>query len=542
MKQRRGVILAAHGAGDGSLANRRVLDLANAVRRARPELEVIPAFQLGSPQFRESIDLLTSAHATVVPLMTSEGYFFRERLPAELHRSIRHAEVRITITPPIGAMQRLREGMISRVEELVNTMTTDVCVIVVGHGTRRSATSGNATRDMAFRMAEVLPKVQVLAAFLDEPPLLEEIIGAVTAGTIVIAPFLVGGGNHAGDDIANRISGATRARSHLKALDQQVLIAPTLGDQQDLVNTVLDLADWHAPDRVYRLGTRRSALAIRQADIAACSLLAAGFRTELVLISTDGDRDQQRQIDAFETDGPFTDTIEAALADGSIDLAVHSLKDLPLRHAGATVISAVLARGPVGEALVARRGCSLADLPAGARVGTSSKRRAAQLALVRPDVRSLPIRGPVDERLARVGDGEFDAAILAEAGLLRLGAADRVTARLPLEQFVPDPGQGAIVVTARADDAPARAAAASIDDPATRRAVTAERDAARLIESNDVWFAAAYAEPSATLRLRVRAIHRATGEIRDTVVHAAEPIDAARQAVAQLALPQEAFR
>jgi hydroxymethylbilane synthase len=228
-----------------------------------------------------------------------------------------------------------------------------------------------------------------------------------------------------------------------------------------------------------RLGTRGSPLALWQADWVTARLEAAGVSVERVLISTSGDRDQSASITAFGTIGAFTKEIQRALVDGRIDVAVHSLKDLPTEPTPGLEIAAIPERGPCGDVLVTVDGRSLADLPEGARVGTGSLRRRAALWHVRPDLKMLDIRGNVDTRLRKLEEGQYDAVVLAEAGLSRLGLGGEMIWRIDHETMLPAVGQGALGIETRvagdAADNAAYAAIGGLDDRATRSAVLAER-------------------------------------------------------------------
>jgi hydroxymethylbilane synthase len=225
--------------------------------------------------------------------------------------------------------------------------------------------------------------------------------------------------------------------------------------------------------RTLRIGTRGSALAMVQARWVAEALAATGTPTELVTIRTEGD---DRPPDTAWGEGAFVRRIEAALLDGSVDVAVHSAKDVPTDEHPALVIAAYPVREDPRDALVSRvRGLTLATLPTGSRVGTDSPRRTAFVLAQRPDLVLHPLHGNVDTRLAKLDRGESDALVLAVAGLARLGRTDRIDEVLPLDRIVAAPGQGALAVQVRADDAGARAAVGRIDDPATRLEVEAER-------------------------------------------------------------------
>ncbi|MGD8279462.1 MAG: hydroxymethylbilane synthase [Gemmatimonadota bacterium] len=228
---------------------------------------------------------------------------------------------------------------------------------------------------------------------------------------------------------------------------------------------------------VLRLGTRGSALALWQAEHVAARLRAgsAVLRVELDVLSSRGDADRVTPLPEIGGKGVFTEHLEHALRDGRIDLAVHSLKDLPVEPAKGLVLGAILGRDDPRDVLVSRDGATLAALPRGAVVGTSSTRRAAQLLAVRPDLEPRPIRGNVETRLEKVRNGTYDAAVLAAAGIARLGLAERITEFLPLDTFLPAPGQAALAVQCRAEDERVRALLETIDEPGLRAATEAER-------------------------------------------------------------------
>jgi hydroxymethylbilane synthase len=223
-----------------------------------------------------------------------------------------------------------------------------------------------------------------------------------------------------------------------------------------------------------RLGTRGSALARWQADWVTEQLQTIGVVVEQVLITTSGDV-TSGPISEIGGQGLFTKEIQRALLDDRIDLAVHSLKDLPTEAVVGLGLAAVPPRADVGDALVSSRFASLDDLPAGARVGTGSRRRQSQLLHLRPDLVVADIRGNVDTRLKKLDAGEYDAIILAQAGLTRLGLTDRITQRLSPDQMLPAVGQGALGIETRADDEATITAIAVLDDAPTRAAVIAER-------------------------------------------------------------------
>lgn len=223
-----------------------------------------------------------------------------------------------------------------------------------------------------------------------------------------------------------------------------------------------------------RLGTRGSALATAQSRLVADLITrATGQPVELIIIRTEGD-DITVPLDAPARPGAFVTALREALLEGRIDVAVHSFKDLPSAGPLGLVLCAVPARADARDALVSRTGVPLAELPAGSSIGTSSPRRAAALGRVRPDLRIVGIRGNVDTRLRKVREGEVDAAVLAVAGMSRLGRLPEATELLPLEVMLPAPAQGALAVEARLGD-PLADALTVLDDPESRLLVSAER-------------------------------------------------------------------
>jgi hydroxymethylbilane synthase len=240
-----------------------------------------------------------------------------------------------------------------------------------------------------------------------------------------------------------------------------------------------------------RIGTRGSQLARCQAEWVAEQLRIRGHSVELVAISTHGDIERARSIEEIGTRGVFTKEIQRALLAREVDLGVHSLKDLPTEPVDGLCVSAVPPRESAADVLVIGAaslelgaGSNYSDsmlhapcpmLAHGARIGTGSLRRQAQLRHVRPDLQFADVRGNIDTRLRKVDDGQFDAIVLAEAGLRRLGLADRITEILPFEWMLPAVGQGALAIECRIDDDATRAALAPLDDASTHAAVMAER-------------------------------------------------------------------
>jgi len=224
-----------------------------------------------------------------------------------------------------------------------------------------------------------------------------------------------------------------------------------------------------------RIGARGSRLALVQAEAVATGLRARGAVVEIISIRTSGDQLAQVALADFGGKAMFIKEVEDALLAGHVDVAVHSLKDMPAALPPGLILAVFPRRQDPSDVLVTRDGRGLDDLPAGARVGTSSLRRRVQLMRLRPDLRDEPIRGNVDTRLQKLAEGRYDALVLARAGLLRLGITPRGMVRLPVDTFLPAAGQGILGVEARAGEAPLLELLATLDHTETRIQAEAER-------------------------------------------------------------------
>jgi hydroxymethylbilane synthase len=231
-----------------------------------------------------------------------------------------------------------------------------------------------------------------------------------------------------------------------------------------------------------RLGTRRSALATAQATLVADQLRTLGHDVELVAVTTTGDVNRA-PLEPIGGTGIFVSALRDALLAHEIDIAVHSLKDLPTAPVEGLTLGAIPVREDPRDVLVARDGLTLGELPRGALVGTAAPRRAAQLDSLGLGFECTGVRGIVDTRIGLVASGKVDAVVLARAGMSRLGRLAEVTETLDPIQVLPAPGQGALGIECRADDTEALAALAPLDDPATRAAVTAERQLLATLEA-----------------------------------------------------------
>jgi len=280
-----------------------------------------------------------------------------------------------------------------------------------------------------------------------------------------------------------------------------------------------------------RIGTRRSKLALAQANEIAAGLRAHGVDSQLVPMTTSGDRGVDPSADPAGLKGLFVAEIVRALRDGDIDLAVHSAKDLPADEDADLVIAAVPERASPLDVLVTRDG----ELAPGGRVGTSSLRRRAQVFRWRPDVMVKDLRGNVDTRLRKLADGEADALVLAAAGLMRLGVVPEHAAPMSIAEMVPAPGQGCLAVQARRDDTAALEAVTTLDHTPSRTALEAERGLMARLGGGCALPLGAFAEPvAAGVRMVAIVLTADGGRAASAEVVAPSPAEAAEQALRDL--------
>jgi len=246
----------------------------------------------------------------------------------------------------------------------------------------------------------------------------------------------------------------------------------------------------------FRIATRKSPLALWQSEFVAARLRAVhpGLIVEVVPMSTRGDQVLDRSLAAIGGKGLFLKELEVAMQRGEADCAVHSLKDVPMELDAGFALAAILARADAADAFVSNLHAGLDALPQGARVGTSSLRRQAQLRARRPDLALVDLRGNVNTRLAKLDAGDYAAIVLACAGLQRLGLDARIRSRLAPPDWLPAPAQGAIAIECRDDDATTRALCAALDDAPTRTCVEAERAMNRALHGSCHVPVAAYAQ------------------------------------------------
>jgi hydroxymethylbilane synthase len=228
---------------------------------------------------------------------------------------------------------------------------------------------------------------------------------------------------------------------------------------------------------ILTVGTRGSKLSLMQTEMVLCDIQAIHPEVEfkVKVIKTLGDREHSKPLFTIDSKGIFEKEIDQAIVKGEVDLAVHSLKDIPILESTETVIAAIPKRASRHDVLISKNKVPLNELPKGAVVGTGSLRRLAQVKFLRPDLEVKPIRGNVDTRIRKVKKGEFDAAVVAEAGLQRMGLEGEITERFALEKFPSAAGQGALAIVTRKDNETVAALLQAVDDAGTRAEVMAER-------------------------------------------------------------------
>ncbi|HNO80447.1 MAG TPA: hydroxymethylbilane synthase [Phycisphaerae bacterium] len=531
------LVLAAHGSNAQPLVNARIRELAETLESNGRFTRVLAAFHQGDPHFSEVLDQLPVGRTVVVPLMTSAGFYCDKVLPRELRRNESFDADLVEITAPVGAHPLMRTILVQRIRALVqeNELNPDnLAVLLVGHGTPRHEASRTTTIKLADELQRDFETSMVTPAFIDDEPSVQDAFASSGTRDCIVLPFFIGSGMHAVEDVPAMFGG--------RDVQRRLVIDRPVGMDDGILEIVRDLTRpspeapaIHAQHvRTIRLGTRSSKMALWQANNVA-DLLRPSCRVEIVEISTLGDRDRTSPIDALPANGPFTDDLETALVKGRIDVAVHSLKDLPLTESPQTGVAALLPRGDARECIVTRERVKFSELPTGATVGTSCARRALQVLRLRPDLRIVPLRGPVDDRVRQVRDGKMDAAILAWVGLQRLDLLDAVDEVFAIDQFLPAPGQAALAIQIRADDRDVAAMVAPLDDVVTRAETALELSLQRSLEQTGNLSVAAYAKcVGARYELRARILQKDTGQSLDIAVSADLPDAALAKALDQL--------
>ncbi|MEK6676285.1 MAG: hydroxymethylbilane synthase [Planctomycetota bacterium] len=513
------LVLAAHGSDTDPEVNQSIRRIADEMAHVGNFADVAVAFHRGQPSFSTVFDQLHAEEMIVVPLMAAEGYYADTVLPRELKKNPKCSKKKVHITPPVGSHPGMVDLVSSRARRLLPSIDgapDKVTLVVIGHGTPRHEKSRSSTEELVEKLRRRGEWAEVLAAFLDEEPRVDTVVDRSASSLIVVEPFLISAGNHAIRDIPTRLGMPEVENTELprtdRVGDKAVACDRPVGSDPGVIEMILDFAskpgksDQNRPrsrSTALRLGTRASELALWQAEHVRDRLSNHGVRCEIVPFQTSGDRTLDRAISDLPSGSPFTDDIDNALLAGDIDLAVHSLKDLPLDLPQGLVVAAVLPRGSVTESLISRGGHKLVDLPSGATVGTSSPRRQAQILAQRPDLQPVPLRGPVDARIRQVEAGELDAAVLATAGLERLGRLDAEAERFTVKQFMPAPGQGALAIVTRKCTKTIRRLVAPLNDRATNLATRAELELFRVLDSFTLAAHATYKRRTITLCGRI---------------------------------------
>lgn len=544
------LILAAHGSSSDSSAHGHLRAIADRLAARGGFDSVTPAFHRGEPQLDTVLDGIGATRVIVVPIMTSDGWFCRRILPQRLAANRRYGSITVRITPPIGTHPLIATILAERVRNVLRQHRLeprDTTAAIIGHGTARHAGSRAATLHLVDHLRALGLCGEVIVGFLDDEPRVDTLLDRATLSNVLAIPFFISGGPHATSDVPRSLGltlpDGTAPPFAGHAGGRLVVVDRALGLDERMIDLIEDRArsalvgmpsPMHPTPPTLRLGTRASKLALWQANHVASLLRNDGVFVEIIEIATTGDRDLTIPIESLPSDAPFTDDIEDALRAGDIDLAVHALKDMPTHPARDLAMAAVLRRGDASEALVSKSRLRLGELAPGAVVGTSSPRRAAQLRLMRPDLVTCPIRGAVDDRVRQVLAGRFDAAIMATAGLQRLGLDGEIAQQFAVLDFLPAPGQAALAVQVRADDERTVSIVAHLDDDATRRAVETELALLRELDDDGRVSVAAFAEAGDEIALHARLLQRNGTEQRDVSVSGRDPRAVANEAIARL--------
>ena len=545
---RTGLILAAHGSHIDSATNALVQTHARRIEHAKHFDEVVVAFNHGSPTYAEVLDQITATDLTVVPMMTSSGYFAEVELPRGLALNRRYSEVRIRQTPPVGVHPRMAELVLARLKDLSREhrlAPRHTEVLIVGHGTRKHPGSRGATEQLAANLRATSTFAGVVEAFLEEEPSIAEAYAGLNCENLIVVPFLIGMGQHAGSDIPGQLGLALPDLNKLPIRqwidDRLVLCDAAVGTYPNVADLVLDLAMDSGSaaqgrrgrdTRTIRLGASDGLLARWQANLVSHLLQAKGLAVEVHPFSAASSH-EQGHCEAV-IDECMTGELETALVAGEIDLVTCSLCDLPPSDAAELEIAAVLPRGEVTESLVSADNVRLAGLAPGSVVGVANQRRAAQVRVLRPDLETASVNGSVEDRIRKVRAGDLDAVVLATASLRRLAVLHEACETFSFDDFLPAAGQGIIAVQVRSGDPLGGTIREALDDSATRQAALAEREFVKTYRQSDQWHAAAYALVNGDLSLRARLVSCDGLRQCEVLVTGTDPHDVAAQAVRRI--------
>ncbi len=554
---RTGLILAAHGSRTDSATNALVRTHARRIEHTNRFDEVAVAFNHGSPTYAEVLDQITATDLTVVPMMTSHGYFAEVELPRGLAANRRYSEVQIRQTAPVGVHPRMADLVLARLKDLAREHRLDpkhTQVLIVGHGTRNHSGSRGATEQLAANLRATNSFAGFVEAFLDDEPSIAEAYAGLDCESVIVVPFLIGMGQHAGSDIPEQLGLALPDLNKLPLRqwidDRLVLCDAAVGTYPNVAEIVLDLAvdsggaahgRQGCDARTIRLGASDGPLARWQANLVSHLLQAKGLAVEVHPVSAASSREQG--LGEAVIGEPLVGELETALAAGEIDLITRSLRDLPPSDSAELEIAAFLPRGEVTESLVSADNVRLAGLSPGSVVGVTNQRRAAQVRVLRQDLETTIVNGSVEDRIRKVRAGDLDAVVLATASLRRLAVLHEACETFSFDDFLPAAGQGIIAVQVRSGDALGGTIREALDDSATRQAALAEREFVKTYRHRDQWHAAAYALVNGDLRLRARLVSSDGLKQCEVMVTGTDPHEVAAQAVSriddQLATMQE---
>ena len=545
---RTGLILAAHGSRTDSATNALVRTLARRIEHAKRFDEVVVAFNHGSPTYAEVLDQITATDLTVVPMMTSSGYFAEVELPRGLAANRRYSEVRIRQTPPVGVHPRMADLVLARLKDLSREHRLDpkhTEVLIVGHGTRNHPGSRGATEQLAANLRATNTFAGFVEAFLEEEPSIAEAYACLECENLIVVPFLIGMGQHASADIPEQLGLTLPELSKLPLRqwikDRLVLCDAAVGTYPNVADLVLDLAVGSGgavhgrrgcDTRTIRLGASDGPLARWQANLVSHLLQAKGLAVEVHPFSAASSHTQA--LSDAVIDEPLAGELETALAAGEIDLIARSLRDLPPSDATELEIAAFLPRGEVTESLVSADNVRLAGLAPGSVVGVTNQRRAAQVRVLRPDLETTIVNGSVEDRIRKVRAGDLDAVVLATASLRRLAVLHEACETFSFDDFLPAAGQGIIAVQVRSGDPLGGTIREALDDSATRQAALAEREFVKTYHQSDQWHAAAYALVNGDLSLRARLVSSDGLKQCEVLVTGTDPHEVAAQAVRRI--------
>lgn len=533
------LVLAAHGARSDHGTNALLHGHARSIARRGIFGEVKVAFNLGSPSFSEVLDQINATEVTIVPVMTANGHFCERVLPEELAKNRRYGEVRIRQTLPIGLHPAMAGMVMDRLSDIAREHRLDpsqTLVMIIGHGTRNHSGSRCSAENLVEALRRINGFAQIEAAFLEETPSIEEVFAGSRQQNTVVVPFLIGRGQHVSTDIPEQL-GLDPSRFDKLPIrqwvnDRLVICDVAVGTYPGIVDLIIGIADSEKTtafssakkhDRCVRVGTLDRLNSRWCINHVTQILQAHGVQAEAIEIAA------MHEPQTLKSLG-----LRQALIDGEIDLAVQDLRDLDDTSDEDVELAAVLPRAEVTESLVSARNVRLASLPANSLVGVTNELRAAQLHVVRPDLRLSIITTPVEERLKMVRKGELDATVVATASLRRLGLLHEACETFSFDVILPAACQGIVGIQAIRNGSLDREVYAALDDYNTRQAATAERCFVKAFDADGSWQTAAYAVVNGDLSLRARVVSSDGHSMVEVTTCGADPREVADSAIRRI--------